>query len=159
MLLFYHTVTRCQVKCLSAIGDRLYVGTTYGCLVAIDPCSRSATSVCRPYCASDLSIILALSPQSQLSSTDLNSNSNPDLSLDDSEEELDETAVAVRRQRFLLTVGRGYIDLVSTLFSRWKTPTASPSDQFSEASSKIAMVSWSGHDAIAKYVDNCSAKF
>jgi len=91
------SATLSQATCLLAVGDFVYVATTFGCLVVIDSNSLAVTAVCQSYVHSNAHIA-AIFPintdQSQLT----------DMSHDQSK--------VKRSCPQLATIGRGYTDLV-----------------------------------------------
>jgi hypothetical protein len=139
-------VTRCQVSCLSVIGNYLYAGTTYGCIVVIEPASASVVCHCQPCIANETSAILPLAapsagePSDGLC-TDLMFIDDP--VLHDDTEMLDSPS----RRSLLATVGRGYVDLVGSVCARYGTLEPSASSSFFEIDPRrTVIIAWSGDD-------------
>ena len=97
--------TLSQAKCLHAVGELVYVATTFGCLVVIDSTSLSVTAVCQPN-PHVTAIIPLTADQSQPC----------DMSHD-------QPTVKQRRSR-LMTIGRGYVDLVQRTVAQYKSETS-----------------------------------
>jgi hypothetical protein len=144
--MFVEAVTRCQVACLSLIGNYLYAGTTYGCLVVIDPSSASVVCLCQPYASDELSVILPLETPVTADTSD---SAHADMVFIDDPVLHDEEEMAdlPPRPSLLATVGRGYMDLVGSVCARYRTPepSASPSS-FEIDPRKTVIISWSGDD-------------
>ena len=139
------TVTRCQVSSMSLIGEYLYVGTTFGCLVVIDPLAVAVVTVCRPYQSSELSCILPLTVPLTLDPPD--SDVDP-VFFDDPvlDAELGEMPGSVPHRSLLVTIGRGYSDLVGNVFARYRTPLLTASLPASDDAHRTAMIAWSGDE-------------
>jgi len=100
------SATLSQATCLQAVGDFVYIATTFGCLVVIDSNSLAVSAVCQPYTHSNPHITAILP---------LTTDQSPpvDLSRDQPK--------ARRRCCRLATIGRGYTDLVQQTVPQYNT--------------------------------------
>jgi len=106
------SATLSQVTCLCAVGEFVYVATTFGCVVVIDSNTLSVSAVCRPYTRSNpqITAILPLTDdQSQ------------------SAEPSHDQSVVERRHSRLLTVGHGYADVVRQTVSQYSASASTSS--------------------------------
>jgi len=97
--------TLSQATCLLAVGDFVYVATTFGCLVVIDSNSLTVSAVCQP--TTHIGSLLPLT-------TD---QSRP------ADVSRDQPAVQRRRTR-LMVVGQGYSDLIQRTVSQYRCEKA-----------------------------------
>jgi len=102
--------TLSQVTCLYAVGEFIYVATTFGCIIIIDSNALSVSAVCRPYTRSSppITAILPLTD-------DQSQSADPSR---------DHSMVKRSRRRFV-TVGHGYTDLVRQTVSRYSSTMTS----------------------------------
>lgn len=166
-------MTRSQVTCLSLINDHLYVGTTYGRLVVIDPVSVSLQAICRPYHTSELSIILPLSqplqpsssppPETSESASDPEVGVSPEPVLDLIDPALSPGSIGARpaaARTLFVTIGRGYVDLAGSTVAKYRLArTRDGSGSSDDILHRTALVVWSGDDwtCAKKYLASAAA--
>ena len=100
------SATLCQVTCLRAVGEFVYVATTFGCIIVIDTNAMSVSAVCRPYTRPNPQIT-AIFPLTDYQSQSTDPSRDPSM-------------VRWRHSR-LVTVGHGYADLVRQTVSQYSS--------------------------------------